>query len=260
MIRSPDPSFPHHMPPAEKALLILTMLIGALLVLVAIVSPKPMQAAGLRCDVALVLTMDVSGSMEEDEFDLQRGGTANAFRDPLLQDVIMMGVHGRVAVSVVQFGWKAWPVVDWHVIDDKASADRFADIVEETPRAVNHGGTSIIAGLQTAHKMYETLPCLPDRKVVDVSGDGEDALRVIRRYVEPLDKDDIRINGLVISDVDRKIYDGGVKVDGQPYVWGSLKEYFEDQVRTGPGSFVLAIRSFSEYGNAILAKLMKEMS
>src|SRR5712691_1477447 len=56
-----------------------------------------------RVDLLLVLAADVSGSMDESKFDLQRSGYAAAFSDPRVIETIRAGPSGRIAVAYIEW-------------------------------------------------------------------------------------------------------------------------------------------------------------
>ena len=103
--------------------------------------------------VQLVLAVDVSGSVSQDRFELQREGYAAAFRSPEVQQAIRSTSTGSIAVAMVQWTGPALHVVavDWTLIDDAASAERFAAAIEAAPRALFGGGTSISGAIDYAH-------------------------------------------------------------------------------------------------------------
>ncbi len=158
----------------------------------------------LDVDVALVLVMDISDSVDGDEFALQRVGTAGAFVDPEIVNAISSGALGRIAVSVVEFANEAVIVVPWTVISDAKSARAFAATVTGAPRSNDVGtGTSISAGISLANKVILTMPYRATRKVMDVSGDGTnntDAEGITVEVVTKIAKaQHITINGLTLA-------------------------------------------------------------
>jgi hypothetical protein len=55
-------------------------------------------------DVALVLTVDASGSIDPPEFQLQKEGIAGAVADPEVLSTIQSGRNGRIAIAYVEWG------------------------------------------------------------------------------------------------------------------------------------------------------------
>ena len=90
----------------------------------------PAASAPTQVDLKLVLATDVSGSVDNDEFRIQRDGTAAAFADPDVVKAIQSGSLGRIAVAMFDFSSPQFAkiIIDWHIIKDRASAEAFADL------------------------------------------------------------------------------------------------------------------------------------
>ena len=106
-------------------------------------------AAEEAVDLELVLAVDVSGSMDEDEHALQRQGYVAAFRHPQVINAIRSGFLGRIAVTYVEWAGPASQVISvpWRIIDGGAGAAEFAADLAAQPRAFIRG-TSISGGLE----------------------------------------------------------------------------------------------------------------
>ena len=102
--------------------------------------------------VQLVLAVDVSGSVSQDRFELQREGYAAAFRNGAVLQAIRSTSTGSIAVAMFQWTGPTLHVVtvDWSLIDDAASAERFAAAIQAAPRVLFSGGTSIGGGIDYA--------------------------------------------------------------------------------------------------------------
>ena len=135
----------------------------ALLCLLLILPGTRAVAASPCIDVALVLAVDSSTSVSDEEFDLQRGGIAAAFRDPGVIDAI--SAAGRVAVSIVFWGSEGLPKPQsgWLLVDGKEGAEDFARTVEAMPRLVT-GDTGLGAGLQASLAKFASLPACSIRR------------------------------------------------------------------------------------------------
>lgn len=230
-----------------------TILLAAMAtILVEPLSPPPARAAGAPgcLDVALVLAVDASGSVSAGEYRLQRDGIAAAFRDPVVVEALSRA--GRVAVSVLFWGAErqARPQSDWVVVTGGQGADRFAGLVEAMPRQVS-GDTALGAGVMAAIEKLATLDGCAVRKIVNVSGDGEEtrALRGQRRAMLPADVRDlaetlhVEINGLAIGSDDP-----------------DLSQYYAANVITGPDAFVMQARGYGDFAVALRRKLIREIS
>ena len=118
--------------------------LGSALVLgTALAAPAAAQAPKETVDLALVLAVDASGSVNQYRFDLQRDGYVAAFRHPQVIAAITSGPHGAIAVTVMQWTGPAQQVqvVPWTRLGGAAAADAFAAAIAEAPRRLFGGGT-----------------------------------------------------------------------------------------------------------------------
>lgn len=219
--------------------------LGLLLVLTAI----PTVLAQEEVDLELVLAVDASGSIDREEFALQMGGIAAAFRDPELLEVLRSGPHGRIAVTLMLWAEANRPkqALPWHRVHDRASALAFAQAVAEMPRDIAAGGTGIGKALQYAtweieRNAYEGL-----RKVIDLSGDGQET--AFREFSLDVGSGrflalqaGITVNGLaILSDVPE------------------LESYYAERLIGGFGAFVMVADGFEDFAAAFRRKLFREI-
>ncbi len=205
--------------------------------------------AQARCaDLALVLAIDGSGSIDEGEFALQQSGYADAFRSAGVQAALNSA--GVVDVAVVLWGDSAMPVqvLPWHRLDHAAGATQLAAMIESAPRRVN-GNTAIGAGLWAALDLLDDPARCADRLVINVSGDGieslgprPDSVISLHHARERAMASGVTINALAISGGNERLVD-----------------WFRQSVVTGPGSFVMQVTLFSDFADAIAAKLAREI-
>src|SRR5215217_8432351 len=108
--------------------LLRSMLVLSLLPALLAMSPRP-AAAQTEVDLALVLAVDVSRSMDRDEQELQRQGYVAAFQSPLVHGAIQSGVLGRISVTYLEWSGVADQivVVPWMILADAESAAEFAE-------------------------------------------------------------------------------------------------------------------------------------
>ena len=195
-------------------------------------------------DLELVLAVDSSWSVDNEEFALQMGGIASAFRDDELARAIEELGPSGIAVALVQWAGNDEQMVsvDWTVVRDRRSALRFAARVERSVRLII-GATAISSALDYAARMLATNGYEAVRKVIDVSGDGRSNEGSSPRWRSgALAKSGITINGLpILSD------------------WPNLDRYYEEQVVAGPGSFLVPAANYQDFVQAIRAKLLREI-
>ncbi len=116
-----------------------------------LVAPSSAQSPQ-SVDLALVLAVDASGSVDQVRFELQKQGYVAAFRHPRVIGAIQSGPAGAIAVIMMQWTGPALQVtaVPWTKISDAASANAFADAIARAPRALFSGGTSISGAIDTS--------------------------------------------------------------------------------------------------------------
>jgi len=230
-------------------------LVSSLLTLDAVLlgQTRPASAAA-QMDLLLVLSSDVSRSVDHPEFLLQREGYAAALTDPHVMDAIKSGPHQRIAVCFVEWsGFGAQKlVVDWTMIDSPAAARKFGDQLLELPRSFADR-TSISGGIEFAMAQLERAPFEATQLTIDVSGDGtNNAGRGVRLARDEAVAKGIVINGLVI------LSSGQSESHVNPP--GGLEKYYGENVIGGPGAFVLVAESFNSFSRAIIKKMIAEIA
>ena len=208
-------------------------------------------------DVALVLVSDVSRSVDDVEYKLEKDGYAAAFLDPRVLAAIKGGAIGSIAVAYVEFAgsYEVRTVLDWHLIRDEPSAHGFVDELAAAPRSY-WGRTSISAGIDRAMQMIGEAGYDAQRRVIDVAGDGtNNSGRDVSAARDDAVAAGVTINGLAIINEHPVSY---TFAHVQPP--GGLENWYRDNVTGGPGSFVLEVRSFQTFGEAMTRKLLNEIA
>jgi hypothetical protein len=197
-------------------------------------------------DLALVLAVDASGSVDQTRFELQKQGYAAAFRHPRVIGAIQSGPTQSIAVIMMQWTGPALQVtaVPWTRLSDAASANAFADAIAKSPRALFGGGTSISGAIDTAMALLFDNPYKAARRVVDISGDGANN------------------RGRPASLARDEAVRAGVGINGLPILTlePDLDRYYEQNVIGGPGAFMIAAKSYETFADAILKKLIAEIA
>ena len=191
----------------------------------------------------LALAIDTSSSVSVEEYELQRRGLAEAFRDPEVQGAIRsLGAPG-IAVALIQWSGNRMQgtSVDWTRLSDAPSAERFAAAVEASGRLFT-GSTALGGAVRFALGEIERNLFEGRRKVIDVSGDGFSGLSPRRERDRAVARG-VTINGLAI--LNEKAELGG---------------YYAAHVIGGPGAFVLTAASYEDFAEAIREKLVKEIA
>ena len=224
---------------------------------IAVLAGSPAARAAEEVDLLLVLSSDVSRSIDAPKFKLQRDGYAAAIMNPRVIQAIRSGALGKIAISLVEWSGVGAQkiVIDWAIIRDEATAKDFSAQVIEAPRAFADR-TSISGGIDFAMAQLARAPFQVNRRTIDVSGDGTNnsGREVTDARDEALAKG-VTINGLVI-------------LSERPMSWnadhtnppGGLDAYYRSNVIGGPGSFVMVAENFNSFGQAILNKLIAEIA
>jgi Protein of unknown function (DUF1194) len=208
-------------------------------------------------DLLLVLAVDVSRSIDQTKFMLQRDGYAAAVSNRGVLEAIRSGPHQRIALNFVEWsGFGAQKlVIDWAVVDGAATARRFGDQIVEAPRSFADR-TSISGGIEFASAQLERSPFRAPRHIIDVSGDGtNNAGRDVGAARDEVVAKGIVINGLVILSDSQLLFNA--EHTNPP---GGLEKYYRDNVIGGPGAFVMVAEDFNAFGKAIVKKMIAEIA
>lgn len=201
---------------------------------------------GALVDVALVLAVDSSASVDFNEFNLQLQGLALAFRDVQLAEAILDGPNRSIAVAMIEWSGSDQQrlSIPWTRITSEAEAQAFADRIDAAPRLINTGATSISSAILFGSELLKAAPFVATRQVIDLSGDGYNnqgpALSVTRNYVI---EQGITINALGIEN----------------QVLG-LTDYFREALIGGFGAFAIKALDYQDYKGQIRRKLLRELA
>ena len=211
------------------------------LLLALLVQAGPAQA---NCRLALLLALDVSSSVSEDEYALQQKGLASALMSEDVLRAILDDREGSVALSVFEWSgrYQQSVVVDWTILDSRAAVLDAANQIAQSTRSYSRFPTSMGFSLGYGAGLFKQAPPC-DRRVMDVSGDGinnEGFSPALAYRNFPLDE--VTVNGLTI---------GGAEDD--------LVGYYKRELIKGPGAFVEQARDFNDFEQAIQRKLVREL-
>jgi Protein of unknown function (DUF1194) len=196
-------------------------------------------------DLALVLAIDCSFSVDATEFRLQMQGLGQALQDDAVLDAIRRGPRQRIAVTAYQWSDGEFQkiVLPWTVISSAAEASAAGQMLEDMGRNIPEGGTSISLALRFGERQFAFAPSAV-RRVIDLSTDGRNnngpRLAAVRDSVVA---QGITINALAIANE-----------------FPELAAYAEKQIVGGTGNFVMQASSYDDFGAAMLRKLIKEIT
>ena len=226
----------------------------ALLVLAAVsLLAAPLHAtADEEVDLALVIAVDISFSMDPEEQALQREGFVEAFRSPVVHEAIRRGMLGRIAVVYAEWAanFEQKIIVPWTVIDNPESAMAFAGRLEAQPTR-RGPRTSVSGAIDFGVRLLSQSGVDATRRVIDISGDGANNQgRPVTAARDEAVAQGITINGLPIM----------LKRATSYWDVTELDIYYRDCVIGGPGAFTVPVRERDQFPNAIKTKIIMEIA
>ena len=202
-------------------------------------------------DLLLVLAMDASGSIDPDEFHLQREGLADSITHPAVLAAIASQPRGAIAVAMVEWGSPggAATVVDWMAVRDAASAGALAQAIRAAPRS-RQSYNAIGDAIAHSAALIAAAPFRAEERVIDVAGDGPDMRSLLPA---PQARDQAVERGITVNALAIEV--APVTRFGEP-----LRQHYERHVIGGPGAFVIAAETRQDFARAMRAKLIREIA
>lgn len=212
------------------------------------VPPGGARAERVEVDTALIVSVDVSSSVDERRYKLQLEGIASALEDKGVIDAILNGPKGGILLAMVAWDDRQRIALPWVRIASAADAYDVARRVRALPRY--SGQFTCVAGMlrYISDKVIPQIPAQALRVVVDVSGDGSDNCNAEESAAAVRDELATRattINGLPI-------------LEGREAA--TLQQWYTENVKGGPGSFILPADGYEDFGRAIRQKFVIEIS
>ncbi|MEL7257144.1 MAG: DUF1194 domain-containing protein [Pseudomonadota bacterium] len=205
----------------------------------------PLHAAAQTCRLALVLAVDVSSSVDQREYDLQRIGLAAALDADEVRHAILSGAPGTVALAVYEWSgfYQHKLQLDWTILDSEAAITAAVATLADMQRSHDDFPTSMGPALGFGASLLQRAPSCT-RKVIDVSGDGVNNYRYgPREAYKHFPLKDVTVNGLVILGEDANVL-----------------AYYGAEVLHGPGAFLVVANGFEEFREAMTKKLYREIN
>ena len=196
----------------------------------------------LACAVALILLVDISGSVNKTNYELQKQGIAAAFKDSQVQKTIE-AQPGGVALSLHEWSVNSKVVISWTILKTRTDMEDLASRIlklDYSSGLTTGMGNAIVKGVD----YFESSPCEPERKIIDVSGDGPSN------------------EGISIDEAKDKAIANLVTINGMPIVTPvepTIVEYYTEKVVT-PDGFVLVADGYEDFTRAIKRKLIMEIA
>ncbi len=220
-----------------------------------VAAAAPARAADV--DLLLILAADVSRSIDDVEFNLQRKGYASALSDPKVLTAIAGGPNRAIAICFIEWSdtLDQKVVVDWTTVRDGEDAAAVGATIMAAPRAFA-SRTSISGALYFALGQFSSAAPNAERRIIDVSGDGtNNAGPPVTETRDQVVSKGVTINGLAIINTQTR---PGFTMHTQPP--GGLPNYYKENVIGGPGAFLLVVENFETFADAITRKLVSEIA
>ncbi|MDJ0387798.1 DUF1194 domain-containing protein [Roseomonas sp. E05] len=194
-------------------------------------------------DLALCLAVDVSASVDYDEFGLMIGGLAGAFREADIAAACAAGPQGAVGVAVLFWSGAQEVAVPWMRIGGAAEAEALAEAIGNAPRLPSPGATALGPGMAAGLALLGRFAGEATRLVLDVSGDGAHNQGRAPGPVRDIGvAAGVTINALAV-------------LNEEP----DLLAHYEAEVIGGPGAFAMPCADYADFAEAIRRKLRREI-
>ncbi|MBU2581319.1 MAG: DUF1194 domain-containing protein [Alphaproteobacteria bacterium] len=225
-------------------------LAAALLLAVSAALPGSVRSQTMpeRADTALVISIDVSSSVNEERYQLQLEGIAAALEDKEVIKSVLSGPLGNIVVAVVTWADSPRLAIPWTMITKEEEAGQFATRIRALSQ--EDGKFTCLGGMMryTADKVLFRLPIPASKIVVDVSGDGPD---------------NCSAEGL-LSNARKDLISAGATINGLPILEGptseGLEEWYRDNVIGGNAAFLMPADGYADFARAFRQKFIIEMS
>ncbi len=201
-----------------------------------------------QVDTALILSVDVSSSVDEKRYHLQMEGIAAALEDESVINAVLGGPNGRILIAMVTWADKAKLSVPWTVISNAGDAKALANTIRTLPQ--QEGEFTCLARMlrYVADKVVARMPTRAAKIVVDVSGDGPDNCNT----------------GSLLETARADLFGGGVTINGLPILEGkdaaTIEGWFKENVIGGPGAFLVPSVGYDDFARAFRQKFVVEVS
>lgn len=199
----------------------------------------------INVDTELQLLLDVSGSVDSSEYQLQLDGYANAFASNDLQQAILSGPIGSIAVQLIMWSGSSQQevMIDWSLIDSIESASSLSSSIMALARPFA-GYTAIGSAISFGYPTFQNNGFDGTQNVIDVSGDGTNNSGVSPSEARALALSNgiNTINGIVITNSQ------------------AVQDQYMNDVVGGDDAFMLATSDFQTFEQAINQKLIGEIT
>ena len=201
-----------------------------------------------KVDAALILTVDVSSSVDEKRYQLQMEGIAAALEDEGVINTVLGGANGAILISMVTWADKAKLSIPWTMVTNAQQAKALANTVRTLPQQEGEFTCMGRMARYIADKVVARMPAKAEKIVVDVSGDGPDNCNT----------------GQLLENSRSDLFGIGVTINGLPILEGkdaeTIEEWYKEHVIGGPGAFIVAAKGYEDFARAFRQKFVVEVS
>ena len=221
--------------------------IGLMAIAFVAASTARAEEAATEVDTALIVSVDVSSSVDSNRYTLQMEGIAAALEDKAVIDAVLGGPHGSILFSMVTWADHARLSVPWIVIASPEQAAAVAKTIRKIPQQTGEFTCMARMLRYTADRVVSRVPFKASKMVIDVSGDGPD-----------------NCNSGSLENTRNELAAAGTTINGLPILEGqdaaSIEDWYRENVKAGPGGFILPAKGYNDFARAFRQKFVVEVS
>ena len=199
-------------------------------------------------DTALIVSVDVSSSVDANRYILQMEGIAAALEDKGVIDAVLGGPHGSILFSMVTWADHAKLIVPWTIISSAEQAAVLAKTIRHLPQQTGEFTCMARMMRYTADKVISRMPVPAAKIVIDVSGDGPDNCNA----------------GQSLENTRTELGNNGTTINGLPILEGqdaaTVEDWYNENVKAGPGGFIVPAKGYNDFARAFRQKFVVEVS
>jgi hypothetical protein len=199
-------------------------------------------------DTALIVSVDVSSSVDKARYILQMEGIAAALEDKGVMDAVLGGPKGSILFSMVTWADHAKLIVPWTVIASPEQASALAKTIRNLPQQTGEFTCMARMMRYVADKVISRMPTGATKVVIDVSGDGPDNCNA----------------GQSLENTRAALANAGTTVNGLPILEGQdaaiVEDWYNENVKAGPGGFIVPAKGYNDFARAFRQKFVVEVS
>ena len=206
------------------------------------------EDVAVEVDTALIVSVDVSSSVDKTRYVLQMEGIAAALEDKGVLDAVLGGPRGGILFAMITWADHAKLVVPWTVISNTDEAHALAKKIRAIPQQTGEFTCMARMLRYTADKVVLRIPVKASKIVIDVSGDGPDNCN----------------SGQSLENTRNELAAGGITINGLPILEGqdaaTIEGWYKDNVKAGPGGFIVPAKGYGDFARAFRQKFVVEIS